>query len=113
MAMTSSWVGTSGMTYSYQAYELPISVESNQKGNFVFARFDSGRRWIPIFVGEGDLGKHVDVDNYKFHMIQQRGATHVHVRLNPDVYDRRAEVRDLLGVHKIAFEPYGCNLAMA
>ncbi len=113
MAMSSDWVGTSGKVYTYQAYELPISVESNQKGNFVFARFDSGRRWVPVFVGEGDLGKHVDADDYKLHTIQQRGATHVHVRLNPDVHDRRAEVRDLLGRHKIAFEPYGCNPAMA
>ena len=113
MAMTSNWVGTSGKAYTYQVYELPITFESRQKGNFAFARLDSGRRWVPVFVGEGDLGKHVDANNYQFHLIQQRGATHVHVRLNPDVHDRRSEVRDLLGLHKIAFEPYGCNPAMA
>ena len=33
MAMTSNWVGTSGKAYTYQVYELPISFESNQKGN--------------------------------------------------------------------------------
>ena len=75
MAITYSWVGTSGRTFAYQVYELPISFESNQKGNFVFARFDSGRHWVPIFVGEGDLGKHVDANNYELHVIQRRGAT--------------------------------------
>ena len=113
MALTCSWVGTSGATFVYQVYELPVSFEPNQKGNFIFARLDQRRNWIPVFVGEGDLGKHVDADNYKLHTIQHRGATHVHVRLNPDVYDRRAEVRDLLGRHTIAFEPYGCNPALA
>ena len=68
---------------------------------------------LPVFIGEGDLCKYVDADSYKLHAIQKHGATHVHVRLNPDVYDRRAEVRDLLGRHTIAFEPYGCNPAMA
>ncbi len=113
MGMTSNWVGTSGKIFAYQVYELPISFESNQKGNFVFARLDHGRNWVPVFIGEGDLCKHVDADSYKLHAIQKHGATHVHARLNPDVYDRRAEVRDLLGRHTIAFEPYGCNQAMA
>ena len=66
-----------------------------------------------MFVGEGELGKHVDNDNYQLHTIQQRGATHAHLRLNPDVYDRRAEVKDPLDRHTIAFEPYGCNAALA
>ena len=109
MGMTYNWVGTSGRVFTYQVYELPISFEVNQKGNFVFARLDHGRNWVPVFVGEGDLGKHVDANDYKLHTVQQRGATHVHVRLNPDVYDRRAEVKDLLNRHTIAFEPYGCN----
>ncbi len=113
MAMTYDWLGKSGPVYTYRVYDLPISFEANQKGNVVFARLDHGRNWVPVFVGEGDLGKNVDNDNYQFHTIQRRGATHVHVRLNPDVYDRRAEVRDLLGHHTIAFQPFGCNPAMA
>ena len=113
MAMTYDWLGTSGPVYTYHVYDLPVSFEANQKGNFVFARLDHRRNWVPVFVGEGDLGKRVAANDYRLCIIQRRGATHVHVRLNSDVYDRRAEVKDLLGHHTIAFEPFGCNPALA
>jgi hypothetical protein len=45
--------------------------------------------------------------------IDKKGATHVHLRLNPDAADGLGEVADLLERYQNAFEPLGCNLRNA
>ena len=109
MPDTWSWVGDSGRSYLYKVFELPVSFDSRDYGNFVMARRGSSNRWIPVYVGEGDFSKRISPDHYKAHCIEQKGATYAHVHLNLDEHDRRAEVRDLLARFPEAYEPSGCN----
>ena len=109
MANTWNWIGASGRPYSYKLFELPVSFSPREYGNYVLARHGGGGRWIPVYVGEGELAKRISPNHYKAHCIEQKGATHAHVHLNSDEHDRRAEVRDLLARNAEAYEPLGCN----
>ncbi len=109
MPDTWNWVGATGRSYSYKVFELPVSFGRRQFGNYVQAKHGTGGRWIPVYVGEGDLAKRISPDHYKAHCIEQKGATHVHVHLNSDEHDRRGELRDVLARNVEAYEPSGCN----
>jgi hypothetical protein len=65
--------------------------------------------WIPIYIGEGDLGDRVSENHHKSNCIKVRGATHVHVHLNPVESDRKVEETDLLANYLNAYMPIGCN----
>ena len=65
MADTLNWVGASGRSYSYEIFELPVSFGRRQFGNYVLAKHGKGGRWIPLYVGEGDLAKRISPDHYK------------------------------------------------
>ena len=109
MAPTWHWIGVSDRSYRYKVFKLPVAFDGRQFGNYVLAKHGVGGRWIPIYIGEGDLAKRIGPNHYKAHCIKSKGATHAHVHLTADEHDRRAEMRDMLSRHREAYEPIGCN----
>lgn len=101
------------MEYVYQVCTYPVSrppeVGANEPGNFIYAKRDAQRRWVPIFIGQGDLTQVATFDPRKIECIVSKDATHVHVRVNFDKGSRMAEVRDLLANFPQAYAPDGCN----
>lgn len=110
MADTVDWPGKSGKTYTHYIYELPYSFKDDQPGNYIFTRVESGS-WIPVYIGQGDLGDRVGEGHHKWQCIKSKRATHVHAHLNKDETARLAEERDLLARHQEAYSPKGCNEA--
>jgi len=66
-------------------------------------------KWIPIYIGQGDLGDRIGPNHHAATCINSKGATHVHVHLNGRVEDRTAEESDLLARYTNAYKPNGCN----
>jgi hypothetical protein len=106
---TCNWIGASGASYKYFIYELPITFNPNQSGNYVFTKLNAENRWYPIYIGQGDLRDRVGNNHHKWACIQSKGATHVHVHLNNSEQDRLVEEQDLLARYTNAYKPYGCN----
>lgn len=103
----SLWRGVSGTRYIFWAYKLPATLSAGQNGNYIFARMFHGK-WIPIFIGQGDVGRELD-DHPRSDCIRSKGATHFHAHKNPDERSRLAELSDLLAAYPQAYEPNGCN----
>ncbi len=105
------WTGISGKRYGYWIQKLPFTFNPDQKGNYILARL-FGRRWIPLYVGQGDLERSVhDPTNYNCAI--SKGATHVHNHTNPNKADRLLEERDLLAGNSDFYAPRGCNQRIA
>lgn len=106
---TCTWAGKSGAEYTYYVRELPVPLKAEQDGNYVYAKKNSKGRWVPVYIGEGDLRERSGPGHHKARCIRQRGATHFHCHLESDARTRRAEERDLLRRFTNAYTPYGCN----
>ena len=100
-ARTCYWFGKSGSKYKYYIKKLPAKFESNQIGNYVFAKLVKDK-WVPIRIGEGDLRDAVSDDRNQMEDIRKKGATHIHVHLNPDLAVRIKEEADLLANYMIS-----------
>lgn len=74
---------------------ITVSFIEGQDGNYIFAKIVDGN-WRPIYIGEGDLGKRISQNHHKAECITSKGATHVHMHLNPVEKDRLKEEQDLL-----------------
>jgi hypothetical protein len=109
MSDTCNWKGASGTSYNYHIHELPVGFNPNQPGNYIFTKLNSENRWIPIYIGQGDLGDRVSENHHQWTCIQRKGATHVHVHMNANEQSRLAEERDLLAYYTNAYAPNGCN----
>ncbi len=66
-------------------------------------------KWIPIYIGEGDLQTRISDSHHKANCIKEKGATHVHVHLNANEQMRLNEEQDLLANFTNAYMPVGCN----
>ena len=108
---TCQWTGRSGQKYLYYVYPRHPSINAGQDGNYVYAKKNVNGQWVPIYFGEGDLSKRASSDHHRVHCIDLKGATHVHVRLNPKKDDRRSEEQDLLANYTNALTPNGCNIS--
>ena len=106
---TFNWVGADGQRYTYYVHELPADFEDGKLGNYIFARKSEDGKWIPIYIGQGDLGVQVGAYHLQSKCIKDMGATHVHVHPNDSEWVRMSEEHDLLESHLKVFEPYGCN----
>ncbi|MEO0293879.1 MAG: hypothetical protein ABIN61_06640 [candidate division WOR-3 bacterium] len=106
---TYEWTGGSGQRYLYNVYSLPISFKIGEFGNYIFARKNTSGDWIPIYIGEGDLGRLISEEHPFYKCIKEKGATHIHIHINASEWARISEENDLLESHLNAFEPYGCN----
>jgi hypothetical protein len=106
---TCTWTGESGASYTYFIWPLPVDFDLNQDGNYIYSKKNSAGKWVPIYIGQGDLADRVGDDHHKARSIKLRGATHVHVHLNSREVDRLAEEGDLLAHYTNAYQPAGCN----
>lgn len=105
-----AWVGKSGTEYTFYIWKLPTSIDDNQFGNYIYSKKNSEGKWVPIYIGQGDLSKRVDPDNHhQGTCIKNKGATHIHMHLNKSKSNREAEEEDLLGRYANALKPTGCN----
>jgi len=102
------WIGTSDERYTYYVWELPASFNANQDGNYIYAKISENDRWVPIYIGQGDLKDRTE-NHHQALCIARKWATHIHVHLTPDEDDRINEERDLLGNYTNAYQPTGCN----
>jgi hypothetical protein len=103
-----NWIGASGTSYKFYVWVLPVSFKENQNGNYIYSKKNAEGKWVPIYIGQGDL-KDRSENHHKASCINSKGATHVHVHLNPKEIDRLAEEKDLLGRYTNAYVPTGCN----
>jgi hypothetical protein len=65
-------------------------------GNFIWAKMDEHRRWVPVYIGAGDLTQCAAEEPQAAKYVDAEGATHVHIHANFDRESRLAEARDLL-----------------
>jgi len=106
---TCVWTGKSGIEYEFFIYTLPASLNTGQDGNYIYAKKNAAGRWVPVYIGQGDLGERCGVAHHKAACIQKKGATHFHCHLNGDENRRRAEEVDILARYANAYQPQGCN----
>ena len=106
---TCGWQGASGEKYTYYIRELPVSLRTGQDGNYVYAKKNRDGRWIPVYIGEGDLKERSGPGHHQATCIREKGATHFHCHLNADAVARRVEEADLLRRFTNAYAPQGCN----
>lgn len=109
MSDTCNWIGASKTSYTYHIHKIPVSFNANQPGNYIFTKLNAENKWVPIYIGQGDLGDRVGDGHHQWTCIQRKGATHVHVHTNSTEQARLAEERDLLANYTNAYSPNGCN----
>lgn len=102
------WDGQSGAKYTYHVWELPANFKPNQNGNYIYSKLNQDNKWVPIYIGQGDL-KDRSENHHKAGCINRKGATHIHVHLNSREADRLNEEQDLLAHYTNAYQPDGCN----
>lgn len=108
MATTCIWTGVSGIPYTFYVHDNPTNFDPNQFGNYIYAKISDGK-WVPIYIGEGELSERCCIQHHKALCIAARGATHVHAHLNENAATRKVEERDLLARYTNAYTPFGCN----
>jgi hypothetical protein len=106
---TCTWTGASGNKYVYEIYARHAKLPSNEPGNFIYARLDEHHRWIPVFIGHGDLAQQAEAEPRIVKCIDAKGATHVHLHPNYSQDKRLAEKIDPLENFPQAYLPDGCN----
>jgi hypothetical protein len=106
---TCTWTGASGRKYVYDVYRRHPKVQPRQSGNFIYAKMDERRRWVPIYIGQSDLTQRVAVKRDRAQCVEAKGATHVHLHVNFKKAHRLAEEKDLLKNFPQAYVPDGCN----
>lgn len=106
---TCTWTGASGKQYIYEIYARHPTLPPNEPGSYIYAKRDEHRRWVPVYIGEGNLTQRAAPDWRGAQCIDEKGATHVHLHVNYDRDDRLAEVKDLLENFSQAQVPDGCN----
>ena len=108
------WAGKSGASYTFVVIPWPAPLDEGYVvGNYICARQTDQGEWIPVYIGEGDLGSACSKKHPCFGLLQKRGVTHMHCHLNDDADARRHEARDLLLRHTQAVMPIGCNEPVA
>ena len=108
------WTGKSGASYTFVVIPWPAPLDEGYVvGNYICARQSDHGEWIPVYIGEGDLGTPCSKTHPCFGLLQKRGVTHMHCHLNNDADARRHEARDLLSRHTLAVLPIGCNEPLA
>lgn len=102
------WTGASGKKYTYYIWKLPVDFSPDQNGNYIYSKLNENNKWVPIYIGQGDLKQRTD-NHHQAPCIKRKGATHIHVHLNVKEEDRTAEEKDLLANYTNAYQPVGCN----
>lgn len=107
---TCTWTGSSGTTYTYYIHQLPVSLQEAY-GNYIYSKASAEpNRWLPIYIGEGDLADRIGSAHHQATCIRRTGATHVHVHTTASKNLGQREEKDLLGNYTNAYQPQGCNV---
>jgi len=106
---TALWIGESGAKYHYYVYARHPDVP-RRMGLFVYAKKNHEDLWVPVFIGRGDLSVRATADAELVARIDQKQATHVHLRLRSSETDQQFEIEDLLKRYQNAYEPDGCHV---
>jgi hypothetical protein len=106
---TCTWTGASGKNYTYYIWPRHPNIDAGQMGNYIYAKKNSEGRWVPVYIGQGDLSVRSTKDHHRTECIDKKGATHIHMHLNSREPDRLSEERDLLERYTNAYAPNGCN----
>lgn len=106
---TCDWVGASGKKYTYYIWPRHPKIDANQDGNYIYSKLNSDGKWVPVYIGQGDLSVRTTDDHHKTDCIDKKGATHIHMHKNAKKEDRLAEESDLLARYTNAKTPNGCN----
>ena len=104
-----TWTGASGKKYVYEVHARHPELTRGEPGNYIYAKMDEHRRWIPIYIGAGDLTQRAAIYPRIGSCIETKGATHVHTHVSQDRDKRLAEAKDLLANYPQARVPDGCN----
>jgi hypothetical protein len=107
---TCTWTGASGTNYTYYIWPRHPNLQQGQDGNYIYAKKNAEGKWVPVYIGEGDLSVRCTNNHHQIECIDSKGATHVHLHLNSREADRKAEEADLLGRYTNAYAPHGCNV---
>lgn len=105
---TCDWTGRSGAVYKYWIYALPATFDAGQPGNYIYAKQNREGRWVPVYIGQGELADRA-TGHHQQRCIQQKGATHFHCHKTARESDRLSEEEDLLANYTNAYQPGGCN----
>lgn len=108
MSTVVTWVGASRAPYLYYVYDVNEIIPPNL-GNYIYARIEDGRNWVPIYFGRGDLSICAGDKADLMKCIELKGATHIHLHCNSRPHDRSVEMEDLLLRFGQAFAPGGCH----
>jgi len=108
-AQTCDWPGVSGSSYKYYVYPRHPSIKAGQDGNYIYAKIVNGE-WVPVYVGQGDLGVRCTSNHHQAEAINAKMATHVHMHKNANENARLTEERDILAAFPQAYVPTGCNV---
>jgi hypothetical protein len=100
--------GTLGRKEAFLTNLSPTSFKENQAGNYIYSKKNSEGKWVPIYIGQGDLKDRTE-NHHQAACIARKGATHIHVRLNPKKEERLEEEQDLLSNYTNAYVTNGCN----
>jgi hypothetical protein len=104
------WTGNSGASYTFVVIPWPAPLDEGYVvGNYICARRTGHGDWVPVYIGEGDLGSPCSRTHPCFDQLRKRGVTHMHCHLNNDADARRHEARDLQLSHPLAVVPVGCD----
>ncbi len=106
------WQGASGRHYDYIVHTLEEAgqIGAGQFGNCIYARINDERLWVPVCIGQGDLGVEADLERHRCaDCLRLHGATHVHLHANTRPGDRRAEEGDLRANYPMACECDRCS----
>jgi len=107
---TCTWIGKSDKKYMHYVYPLPASIKAGEDGNYIYSKKNDEDKWVPIYIGEGELNERAKVDSHhQGTCIKSKKATHFHCHSNSAEKDRLAEEKDLLGNYTQAYKPNGCN----
>lgn len=102
------WVGSSGKKYAYNVYELPQRFPRGRIGIFIYARITSRYTWRPLYIGHGEIAAPFWGKPEVKRRVEESGASHIHVRYNEPLFQRRLEAQDIMERHYEVFTA-GCN----
>jgi len=110
--LTSSFSGASGTDYSYGVFPQNFVPQDQQFYNYMFASLSPEGRWIPAFIGQGDLKRYLS-DQTHVRGVAHSRSTHVLAHISPDAQQRRMEASDMLASHPQALALSGISLGAA
>lgn len=104
-----SWFGASDQRYAFDVFDIEKQFAREQEGTFIFARISSRNTWMPLYIGEGKLHDPLWAHPQSRRCLEEKDATHIHVRFTDDQQRRVRVVKDLMEQYVMVFNPVGCN----